>query len=141
MEKRIEEALKGYDRAVAAGKASRAAGPRAAGARYDRESRRVVVDLSNGCTFIFPADQGQGLAQASDEDLAQVVVLPGGEGLHWEKLDVDMSVPRLVAGIFGNQLWMRELGRRGGQASSPAKTAAVRENGKKGGRPRKTGAV
>lgn len=139
METRIEEALKGYDRAVAAGAASHNAEPRAVGARYDRESRRVVVDLANGCTFIFPAIQGQGLAQASDEDLAQVEVLPGGEGLHWEKLDVDMSVSRLVAGIFGNQVWMRELGRRGGQSTSPAKAAAVRENGKKGGRPRKAG--
>lgn len=29
------------------------------------------------------------------------------------------------------------LGRRGGRVSSPAKTAAARENGRKGGRPRK----
>jgi hypothetical protein len=29
------------------------------------------------------------------------------------------------------------LGRKGGQAKSPAKTLAVRANGKKGGRPRK----
>lgn len=30
------------------------------------------------------------------------------------------------------------LGRKGGKAKSEAKTAAVRANGKKGGRPRKT---
>jgi len=30
------------------------------------------------------------------------------------------------------------LGRRGGKSTSPAKQKAVRENGKKGGRPRKT---
>jgi hypothetical protein len=30
------------------------------------------------------------------------------------------------------------LGKRGGQATSPAKTKAVRENGKKGGRPPKS---
>jgi hypothetical protein len=29
------------------------------------------------------------------------------------------------------------LGREGGKVSSPAKTKAVRENGKKGGRPKK----
>lgn len=33
------------------------------------------------------------------------------------------------------------LGRRGGQAKSAAKAAAVRENGKKGGRPRKQSKV
>ena len=31
-----------------------------------------------------------------------------------------------------------ELGRKGGQSTSEAKRAAVRENGKKGGRPKKT---
>jgi general stress protein YciG len=33
----------------------------------------------------------------------------------------------------------RELGRRGGSATSDTKAAAVRENGKKGGRPHKAG--
>lgn len=31
----------------------------------------------------------------------------------------------------------QQLGRRGGRVKSEAKAAAVRENGKKGGRPRK----
>ena len=60
-----------------------------------------------------------------------------GEGvkfLHWEKLDVDFSVPGLVAGIFGTARWMAA---RAGRASSPAKAAAARANGAKGGRPRK----
>ncbi|WP_434112739.1 hypothetical protein [Paraburkholderia caffeinilytica] len=33
--------------------------------------------------------------------------------------------------------WMREIGRSGGSVKSEAKSAAARENGKKGGRPRK----
>lgn len=33
------------------------------------------------------------------------------------------------------------LGRKGGQAKSPRKTAAVRENAKKGGRPKKKVAI
>ncbi len=33
--------------------------------------------------------------------------------------------------------YLVEIGRRGGEASSPAKAAAARENGKRGGRPRK----
>lgn len=60
-----------------------------------------------------------------------------GYGLHWESLDADLTVPGLLAGIFGSTAWMRELGRRGGSAASEAKARAARENGRKGGRPRK----
>ena len=49
----------------------------------------------------------------------------------------DLGIPELVAGIFGTKSWMAELGRKGGQATSSAKSAAARKNGKKGGRPRK----
>ena len=109
--------------------------PRAAAARYEAASGRVVVELTNGCTFAFPARALQGLDAARDEDLAQVEVLGSGYGLHWEALDVDLSVPGLLAGLFGSQAYMA---RRAGQAISPAKTAAARINGAKGGRPRKS---
>jgi hypothetical protein len=33
--------------------------------------------------------------------------------------------------------WLSKIGTKGGKVSSPAKAAAVRENGKLGGRPRK----
>lgn len=47
-------------------------------------------------------------------------------------LDVDFTVPGLMAGIFGTRVAMA---RRAGQATSPAKAAAARKNGRKGGRP------
>jgi hypothetical protein len=111
--------------------------PRAMAARYDATRRQVVVELTNGCTFIFPADLGQGLANASDDELADVQVLGHGFGLHWEKLDADLSIASLVVGIFGSKSWMKELARRGGTSTSAAKAAAARSNGSKGGRPRK----
>jgi hypothetical protein len=110
--------------------------PRAASARYDRRSGRIVVELTNGCTFAFPPRLAQGLERASDEELETVEVLGSGYGLHWEPLDVDFSVPGLMAGIFGTRAYMA---RRAGQATSPAKAAAARANGAKGGRPRKSG--
>jgi hypothetical protein len=112
--------------------------PRARSARYQKSTGRVVVELSNGCLFAFPAQLGEGLGGASAAELAKVEVLPGGSGLHWEALDVDLSVPGLVAGIFGSRHWMAELGRAGGSATSAAKAAAARANGRKGGRPRGT---
>ncbi len=137
MDKLIEEALEGYDMAVKAGVRASETGPRAVAARYEKASRRVIVDLSNGCAFVFPVDMAQGIAGAEDESLAEIEVWPGGEGLHWERLDADLGVPQLLAGIMGSRAWMKELARRGGQSRSEAKSAAARENGKKGGRPRK----
>jgi len=41
--------------------------------------------------------------------------------------------------MLGSKSWMaRQLGSSGGRARSKAKTIAARENGRKGGRPRKT---
>lgn len=112
--------------------------PRAASARYDRKTGRIVVDLTNGCTFAFPARRAQGLEKADDAALAEVEVLGLGAGLHWERLDVDLSVPGLIAGLFGTKAWMdRRRAAHAGSATSPEKAAAARENGKKGGRPRK----
>ena len=123
------------DAALARGKAARSSEPRAAAVRYDRELGRVVVELSNGCTFAFPPRLAQGLEDATDDQLAEVEILGAGYALHWAALDADLSIPGLLAGIFGTRAHMA---RRGGQARSEAKAAAARANGSKGGRPRRT---
>lgn len=111
--------------------------PRAERAYYDVPSGRVVVELRDGCLFAFPPAIVEGLEGASAEHLAEVEIEGDGYGLHWEALDADLSVSGLLAGRFGTRRWMAELGRQGGRASSEAKARAARENGKKGGRPRK----
>ncbi|RJF89062.1 DUF2442 domain-containing protein [Oleomonas cavernae] len=112
--------------------------PRAAGATYDRATGRVTINLVNGCTYAFPARLVQDLHGASDDELAGVEVDGMGLNLHWPALDADLYVPALVSGIFGTRAWMnRELARIAGRATSPAKAAAARANGAKGGRPRK----
>lgn len=120
--------------AEARGRASLADDPRAARARYDARLQRIVVDLTNGCTFAFPPTLAQGLETATAEQLGQVEVLGQGYGLHWEALDVDLSLPGLMAGIFGTR---RHMAAQAGRATSEAKAAAARANGAKGGRPRK----
>jgi hypothetical protein len=123
------------DEAIERGKLALDAEPRAASARYDRQLDRMIVELTNGCTFAFPPRVAQGLEQATPEQLADVEILGVGYGLHWEGLDVDLSIPGLMAGIFGAKSYMA---RCAGQATSPAKAAAARANGAKGGRPRKS---
>jgi hypothetical protein len=122
------------DAALARGKIARATEPRAAKVRYDGKLDRIVIELTNGCAFAFPPRLAQGLEKATDDQLAAVEILGHGYGLHWPSLDVDISVQGLLAGIFGTRSYMARLA---GQAKSPAKTAASRANGAKGGRPRK----
>ena len=112
--------------------------PRAKNARYNRRTGRIEIELKDGCLFAFPTEIAQGLRGASPEQLAAVEVEGNGYALHWEELDADFTVAGLVAGRFGTKRWMSELGRRGGSARSEAKARASRENGKKGGRPRKS---
>jgi hypothetical protein len=122
------------DAAIERGKSVRAVEPRAEAARYDRKRNRIVVDLTSGCSFAFPPHLAQGLEGATGAQLAQVEILGDGYGLHWEALDADLSVPGLLAGIFGTKSYMAGLA---GRISSPAKSEAARRNGAKGGRPRK----
>jgi hypothetical protein len=124
------------DTAIERGRQALETEPRAASARYDRALDRVVVDLTNGCAFAFPPRLAQGLEAATDDQLDEVQILGLGYGLHWETLDVDLSIPGLLAGLFGTKTYMA---RRAGQATSPAKAIASRTNGAKGGRPRKSG--
>ena len=113
---------------------------RAIAASYDRRARRILVSLSNGLELAFPPHLAEGLADAKPADLAAIEITSTGLGLHWPKLDADLYLPALLQGIFGSPRWMAGLlGKSGGLARTPAKLAAARENGRKGGRPRKAG--
>ena len=108
--------------------------PRARSARYDRRANRIVVELGNGASFVFPPELAQGLAGASPEELASVEVTPSGSGLRWPSLDADFSLPKLLAGVFGTQSWMAALKRRQSGGVS-GKEPPVRRSSRKSRRP------
>jgi hypothetical protein len=117
----------------------RADGPTATAARYDRRSGRVVVALSSGIDVMFSPQNAQGLADATPAQLGTIEISPSGFGLHFPKLDADLYLPALLEGWLGSKRWTAaRMGERGGRARSDAKRTASRENGKLGGRPRKT---
>ncbi len=114
----------------------------AVSARFDRRRSRIIGALSTGIELTFPTQLAEGLAGASSDALADIEVSAAGLGLHWPKLDADLYVPALMQGVLGSKKWMaRELGAQGGQARTAAKIAASRENGRRGGRPRKAAAA
>jgi len=94
------------DAALERGQAARLHEPRAAAARYDRAADRIVIDLTNGCTFSFPRQLAQGLQAGTADQLAALEILGAGTGLHWEALDVDLSIAGLLAGRSGTAAFM-----------------------------------
>lgn len=113
--------------------------PRAVKAWYDAERGLVMAELKNGFVIGFPPPKQRywGLADATPAQLAEVEVIDGGYALHWEELDADIAVPGLLLHLLNVKAW---YARWLGGAKSEAKAAAARENGKKGGRPRKQAA-
>lgn len=75
---------------------------RAAIVTYDRHSRHLVIELTNGCVFAFPSALVEALRAADDDQIAAVEILGQGYGLHWEALDLDLSLTGLMAGRFGS---------------------------------------
>jgi hypothetical protein len=117
---------------------ARLRGPRAESAHYDAGRNRIIVRLTTGVEIGIRPGDVEGLQRASAADLKSIEVQELGLGIHFPALDADLYVPALLDGVLGSQRWMAaRLGAAGGRARSPAKTAASRENGKRGGRPRK----
>ena len=130
-----------FEAAKRRGARAAATEPRAAAARYDRAARVVAVELTNGAAFSFPVTLVALLAEATDAQLAGVEVGPVGIALHWPALDEDLSVAGLVRIVFGGRAVARAFAADGGRARSEAKAEAARNNGAKGGRPRKNAAA
>ncbi len=112
--------------------------PRADRVRYDVKARLVMLDLRGGAILGLPVSAIRELAGATPNQLKAIRASFGGESITLDELDVDISIPGLLRDLVGMTSAATLLGRKGGSATSEAKSAAVRENGKRGGRPRKT---
>jgi hypothetical protein len=131
-----KELRSAFVRASRAGRLAAKTEPRAARATYRARADAIRIELTNGAVITLPVKLIPDLKRAARSDVRSVEVLGRGSGLHWESLDLDLSVPGLVSSVFAGPEWMAELGRVGGRRSSAAKAAAARRNGRKGGRPR-----
>jgi hypothetical protein len=64
--------------------------------RFDEDT--LWVDLQDGRTVGVPIAWFPRLLDASPEERARGVISASGRGLHWERLDEDISVEGLLAG-------------------------------------------
>lgn len=127
--------------AIARGAQARATTPRAEAARYDAEARQLVLTLQGGVSLAFPPDLLPELADLPPDALAQLVVGPAGDSLEHDPLDLHVSLGGLLLEVLRASGWKdairAELNREVARIKSDAKAASSRENGKRGGRPRK----
>jgi len=109
---------------------------RVVGATYSVGADEVRLRFENGTGLEIPRKLLQGLEDAKPAQLRTIQILGPGTTVYWPDVNVGHHVPELIGGVFGTRKWMSELGRLGAGVRTPAKSAASRENGKKGGRPR-----
>ena len=106
----------------------------------DPSTRRAELRLSGGLVLGFDLDAVPELAHADAGQLAETAIDLGGRSISCRPLDVDISVEGLILDLLGPE-WKRAMRatllREASSTRNAATAAAARENGKKGGRPKK----
>ena len=119
--------------------AARQHGPKMQGVRVS--DGHLVLTLSGGAvegtTISIPIENIPIVRDISAEELPNVRLMGGGSAIVWPGANVDFSTYGLIEFVTGIRSVRTHMA-RAGSARTPAKIAAARENGKKGGRPRKT---
>lgn len=124
--------------AVARGRERQATKIRAA--HYDDKRDSILVELSTKASLTVPRRSIPGFAKASTRELADLQITPGGEGLWSEMVDDGVLLEQLLVLAAGADTIGTIGARLNAARKSPARAAASRANGVKGGRPRKSAA-
>jgi hypothetical protein len=111
--------------------------PRALSVEHIQRLNLLIVGLSNGRRLVLPIEDLQGLGRATHKQIQSYELLGHGTGISFPGIDVDLYVPALIEGVYGNRRWMADLGKKGGRAKTEAKRRASQANGAKGGRPKR----
>jgi hypothetical protein len=128
-----------------AGEEARRATPHAVAVSYNSAAQIYTLSMLAGGVLSFTVSQVPEIAGATPEQLANVELWPSGGSIRWPQLDMDISITGLVMDIVAGEGWRAAyrsiLLQEARATKTPKRAAAARENGLKGGRPRKRDAV
>ncbi|VCU69963.1 hypothetical protein PIGHUM_02029 [Pigmentiphaga humi] len=124
--------------AIAAGHQRRATQLHAKGVRYLPDFKALAVSFEDQTAVLLPVERYEELAGLSVSELERIEVGYGGSALCLAERDLHVSIAGLVSASKPlMELAATVIAARNGRRTSAAKALAARENGRKGGRPRK----
>jgi hypothetical protein len=130
-----------YAAAIAVGREQATAEIRATAARYVPERDAIEIITNRDAGFLIPRGWIGALQDVPLDALTKLEVWPDGSALELEDWDIHISVQGLLTAVLPAMLPPSAIAAifasRGGQATSDAKRASARANGRKGGRPPK----
>ena len=125
-------------RAVELGRKRRSTTLHAKGVRYLPEFEALAVSFADKVAVLLPVKKYSELARLSPTELGRIQVGLGGSALCLSERDLHVSIAGLVSASKPLMaLASSVIAARNGSRNSEAKALAARENGQKGGRPRK----
>jgi hypothetical protein len=105
--------------------------------RYSIRTDKVTMQMRSGIEHIIPRHLIDELVHVPAATLAKELTLGiGGDVISVPSYDIDIAVAGLLRDLDGFNIQ-----RLGGRSRTGAKVAAARENGRKGGRPRRRAAA
>ena len=108
---------------------------------YDGVKKSILMRFPSGVGLALPVSLIDEFASVKPADLLKVYLSPSGETLCLDEVDVHVSTHGLIRDVFAQLpkgILASRFGAIGGSRSSETKKMTSAENGKKGGRPKKT---
>ncbi|HET7664384.1 MAG TPA: DUF2442 domain-containing protein [Rhodanobacteraceae bacterium] len=126
------------ERAIERGKNRKPSGVQAISVRHVPSLKSLLLTFADQSAVSLPVQKYPELADLGPADLKALTVGFGGSALCLDKRDLHISIAGLIAASPSLMAMATTVvAARHGRSNSEAKRIAARENGKKGGRPRK----
>jgi Protein of unknown function (DUF2442) len=125
-------------RAIERGQQRQRPSLRASEVRYVADSQTLAIGFADQTAVVLPIKNYPELARLSPSELSRLALGFAGSALCLEDQDLHVSIAGLVSASAPlMEMATTVVASRNGSRSSTAKSTASRENGQKGGRPRK----